>query len=204
MGMTQGNQSGVDTTLLSARLQDSPAIRRAAAVVAGGGVIAYPTEAVWGLGCDPFNPMAVERILALKRRPMSKGLILVAADVEQLDWLLEGLTSAQLARLKLSWPGPVSWLIPHRGILPEWVTGGNDTVAVRVSAHPVVEALCRAAGMPLVSTSANISGAQAPRELFQVHRYFGDAVDFYVPGRVGSASRASMIRDLVTDAVIRS
>jgi L-threonylcarbamoyladenylate synthase len=204
MGMTRSDQSGAGTAQLSVRLQDAPAIRRAAAVLIDGGVVAYPTEAVWGLGCDPLNPVAVERLLSLKRRPPSKGLILVAADLEQIAWLLEGLTAAQLARLKLSWPGPVTWLIPHRGLLPEWVTGNHDTVAVRVSAHPVVAALCRAADMPLISTSANLSRAQAPRELFQVHRYFGDAVDFYVPGRVGGATRASTIRDLVTDAVIRA
>jgi L-threonylcarbamoyladenylate synthase len=185
------------------RPEDTPAMRRAAAVVLEGGVIAYPTEAVWGLGCDPFDPVAVERVLALKRRAVSKGLIVVAADMEQIGGLLEGLTSAQIARLKLSWPGPVTWLIPHHGRLPEWVTGNHATVAVRVSAHPAVVALCRAAGMPLISTSANLAGAQPPRELFQVRRYFGDEVDFYVPGRVGAASRPSTIRDLITDAVVR-
>lgn len=169
-----------------------------------GGVVACPTEAVWGLSCDPDNPAAVERLLELKDRPVSKGLILVASDTDQLAALLAGLSEAQRGKLTLSWPGPTTWLLPHRGLVPPWIHGGRDTVAVRVTAHRVLASLCRAWGGPLVSTSANPTGCQPPRSAFQVRRYFGGALDGLVPGAVGGASRPSVIRDLLTDKVLRS
>ena len=169
-----------------------------------GGVVACPTESVWGLSCDPFNAGAVNRVLALKDRPVDKGLILVAADIAQVAFLLEGLDQSLLRKLDMSWPGATSWLIPHHGRVPPWVSGEHATVAVRVTAHPVMAALCRAWGGPLVSTSANPGGSRAPVELFQVVRYFGDALDAIVPGATGGAQRPSVIRDLASDRVIRA
>ncbi len=169
-----------------------------------GGVIAYPTEGVWGLGCDPDDELAVQRVLDLKVRPREKGLILVASHSDQFAGLLQDLPEAQQSRLKLSWPGAVTWLVPHRGRVPQWISGEHDTVALRVSAHPVVRALCDTFGGPIVSTSANRAGAQAPVTAYQVHRYFGDSVDYVVPGSVTEAGRASVIRDLLSDAVIRA
>lgn len=111
-----------------------------------GGVIACPTEAVWGLSCDPENEFSVARVLAMKRRPVAKGLILVAGAIDQFAQLLAGLPQPQLDKLVASWPGPVTWLVPHRGRVPPWIHGDHDTVAVRVSAHPAVRALCLAWG----------------------------------------------------------
>ena len=166
-------------------------------------MIACPTEAVWGLSCDPWSEAAVQRLLDMKSRPREKGLILVAGCMSQLDWLLSGLPRSQLSRLELSWPGPTTWLVPHVGRIPDWVCGEHDTIALRVSAHPVVAELCRAFGGPLVSTSANRAGAQPAREQFQVWRYFGDHLDGVAPGLLGGNRNPSMIRDLATDAVIR-
>ena len=177
---------------------------RAVATLHGGGVIAYPTEAVWGLGCDPADELAVMRLLALKKRPMAKGLILVASAETQLEWLLSDLSSADRARLELSWPGPTTWLIPHRGRVPYWIHGYHETVAVRVSAHPVVRALCDYWGGALVSTSANRAGGAAAVKQFQVRRYFGRSLDFVVPGSVGAAAKPSHIRDLLSDRIIRA
>lgn len=174
------------------------------AALADGGVLACATEAVWGLSCDPDNPDAVGRLLALKQRPVEKGLILVAADSSQVAGLLEPLSDAQRARLALSWPGHTTWLIPHGGRVPPWVHGGRDTVAVRVTAHPGMAALCRAWGGPLVSTSANPAGAQPAVQAFQVQRYFRGRLDYLLPGQVGGARRPSVIRDLATDQVLRS
>lgn len=179
-------------------------LQLAAGVLHAGGVVACPTEAVWGLSCDPFDRAAVSRLLSLKQRPVEKGLILVAADMAQLQFLLHDLTDAQRKKLEASWPGPISWLVPHHGRVPEWVHGEHDTVAVRVSGHPVVAALCRAWGGPLVSTSANPGGSQPARELFQVVRYFGDHLDGIVPGATGGSDRPSVIRDLASDRVIRA
>ncbi len=179
-------------------------IRRALESLLAGGVIACPTEAVWGLSCDPDNPDAVERLLALKSRPVEKGLILVAGDINHLDGLLADLSEAQRQKLAMSWPGPNTWLVPHRNRVPDWVCGEHDSVAVRVTAHPLLVSLCNAWGGPIVSTSANPSGCRAPVEAFQVRRYFGDRLDYLLPGTVGGADRPSVIRDLSTDRVIRA
>jgi L-threonylcarbamoyladenylate synthase len=169
-----------------------------------GGVIACPTEAVWGLGCDPDNEQAVMRLLALKRRSVHKGLILVAATQQQFGFLLADLPVEQRDTLSSGWPGPATWLVPHRGRVPDWIHGEHDTVAVRVSAHPVVSALCRAWGGPLVSTSANPAGARAALAPFQVKRYFGEQLDCLLPGAVGSAGRPTGIRDLASGQIIRA
>ena len=179
-------------------------IQCAAQVLWAGGLVAYPTEAVWGLGCDPHNDIAVERLLALKQRPSDKGLILVAASMSQFEWLLGDLSPAQRSRLQLSWPGSTTWLVPHLGRVPRWISGQYDSVALRVSDHPVVVALTQAFGGPIVSTSANASGCQPALEQHQLRRFFGAELDYLVPGRLGGQSRPSMIRDLTSDAIIRS
>ncbi len=179
-------------------------LRAAVNALRMGGVVACPTEAVWGLSCDPDNAGAVARLLELKQRPVRKGLILVAASEGQLGFLLQGLTAGEREILSDSWPGPATWLVPHRERVPPWIRGEHDTVAVRVSAHPVVSALCRAWGGPLVSTSANPGGARPARTLFQVRRYFGEALDGLVPGALGDQSRPTGIRNLATGEIIRA
>ncbi len=179
-------------------------IHTAAEVVRSGGVIAYPTEAVWGLGCDPWNQSAVKKILTIKRRPVEKGLILVASDQKQLEPLLSSLTDEQRERLNQSWPGPVTWLIPDsEKWVPEWVRGEHSSVAVRVSSHPVVRELCEKWGKPLVSTSANRAGEEALREQQAVTSLLGDEVDIVVTGKTGESSSPSRICDLVTGQVLR-
>jgi L-threonylcarbamoyladenylate synthase len=181
------------------------ALRLKAAVDAlcAGGVIACPTEAVWGLSCDPDNEDAVHNLLALKGRPVSKGLILVAASWRQVEFLLSGLSERQRQNVCASWPGPNTWLLPHRSLVPEWICGEHATVAVRVSDHPVVSALCTAWGGPLVSTSANPAGARPAREAFQVRRYFGNTLDFVLAGKVGASARPTTIRDACSGRIIR-
>ncbi|MEH6589325.1 MAG: L-threonylcarbamoyladenylate synthase [Halioglobus sp.] len=180
------------------------AINRAVETLILGGVIAYPTESVWGLGCDPFDEAAVMRLLELKRRPVGKGLILVAGSEAHLGNLLSGLDEASRTRLRATWPGPTTWLLPHRNLVPEWIHGDHDTVAVRVSAHPVVGNLCNAFGGLLVSTSANRAGAVAARHRFQVKRYFGEQLDYIVPGAAGTNARPSQILDLASGQTLRN
>lgn len=177
-------------------------ITRLNRLLQAGGVIAYPTEGVWGLGCNPWNGAAVERLLNLKQRPVHKGLILIAGEVEQFDFLLWDLPDGQLAKLRLSWPGPNTWLVPHQGRLPAWITGAHDTVALRVTTHPIVRQLCAVAG-PLVSTSANPAGRPSARSRLRVEQYFHGELDAIVPGALGGARNPSIIRDLQTDQVIR-
>lgn len=174
----------------------------AAQVLSLGGVVAYPTEAVWGLGADPFNDAAVEHILQIKRRHPSKGLILVASSMQQLAFLLNDLSETQRNKLKMSWPGPNTWLVPHQQRVSPLIHGQFDSVAVRVSAHPVVKALCERFSGPIVSTSANPQGLSPARFAYQVHQYFG--ADMYcVPGQVDLRAQPSVIRDVMTDRIIR-
>lgn len=179
-------------------------LRRVAATIAAGGVGAYPTEGVWGLGCDPLDPEAVLRLIALKGRDPGKGLILIAADHAQLEGFvaLPG-DPALRERVLASWPGPVTWVLPARPGVPAWLAGGRDTLAVRVSAHPPVVALCRAAGTALVSTSANRSGRPALRRAVQVRRAFGAQLDWLLPGPLGGARGPSEIRDGRDGRVLR-
>lgn len=178
-----------------------PKIRLAALEVAQGGVIAYPTEGVWGLGADPFNRHAVENLLTLKSRAAAKGLILVAAHIGQFEFILRHLDAERRVALAASWPGPNTWLVPHAGEVPSWISGNHDTVALRVSAHPVVRALAELAG-PLVSTSANPQGLSPARHAFRARQYFGSQV-FYAPGQVFRDAKPSTIRDLITGRLVR-
>ncbi len=170
-----------------------------------GGIIAYPTEGVWGLGCDPFDEAAVHRILALKQRPVEKGLILVAAGVDQVAALLTPLTAGQRATVLATWPGPTTWLLPDpEQLVPAWIKGKFATVAVRVSAHPGVVRLCRAFGGPLVSTSANPADAPPALSRLRVLTWFGAELDYIVPGRLGGHSGPSTIRDLHSAEPVRA
>lgn len=169
-----------------------------------GAVIAYPTEAVWGLGCDPDNRQAVERLLRMKNRAAAQGVILIAGSMQQVEFLLRGLPSAQRAKLEASWPGPVTWLIPHHGQVPRWISGHHATVAVRVTAHSVAAALCRAFGGVLVSTSANPHRRPPARDALQLLRYFSDELDEILPGALGGAARPSQIRELASGQLVRS
>ncbi len=168
-----------------------------------GGITAYPTEAVFGLGCNPWDSTAVYRLLALKQRPVSKGLIVIAAEFAQLEPLLKPLTDPQRERIDRGWPELVTWLIPARPETPAWLRGRHDTLAVRVTSHPVAAALCQAWGGPLVSSSANLGGCSPARTALAVRRRLGAWVDYIVPGRVGAAARPSEIRDLRSGRVIR-
>lgn len=180
-------------------------VRTAVEVLHTGGVIAYPTEAVWGLGCDPFDPLAVEKILRLKQRPMEKGLIVVAANIEQVAQLVAPLSEAEKQLLIDSWPGPTTWLLPDPDqCFPPWIRGSFASVAVRVSAHPLVRRLCLAYGGPLVSTSANPASLPPARSRVRVMSWFGRQVDYVVSGRLGSNAKPSVIRDLRSGSTIRS
>ncbi|MDR9438983.1 MAG: Sua5/YciO/YrdC/YwlC family protein [Halomonas sp.] len=176
----------------------------AVAALRAGGVIAYPTEAVWGLGCDPDNEQALTRLLRLKARDPAKGVILVAASIDQFAPWLEGLAIELHAPLASSWPGPTTWLVPDNGRSQALVRGDHDRVALRVSDHPLVVALCEAFGGPIVSTSANRAGEPPAMSAEQVRATFGAELDHVLDGPLGGLERPSTIRDLVTGRVLRS
>lgn len=178
-------------------------LEKAVHALRNGEVIAYPTEAVWGLGCDPLNQTAVLKLLSLKQRAVSKGLILIAADIEQFAPYLTELNADQYQQLQASWPGFQSWVVPAPKSVPSWLTGDHPGIALRVSAHPLVRTLCQAFGGPLVSTSANPSGQPAALNLQQVAGYFVDELMCILPGSLGGASKPSSIIDIVTGQPLR-
>lgn len=179
------------------------AVRAAAHMLRRGGVIAYATESVFGLGCDPFNPAAVARLLHLKKRPQAKGLIVIAADWAQLRPLLLPVDTVVQSKIEASWPGAVTWVLPAHAWVPRWLRGKHSSLAVRVPGHAQARALCAAFGGPVVSTSANPSGRPAARTSRRVRQYFGKRIEFVLPGTVGGAARPSEIRDGIAGWIVR-
>ncbi|WP_192036137.1 Sua5/YciO/YrdC/YwlC family protein [Halomonas sp. YLGW01] len=188
-------------------MTDTPALDAAlnAAVDAlhAGGVIAYPTEAVWGLGCDPDNEQALTALLRLKERDPAKGLILIAGHIGQLAPWLEGLPADLHAPLVASWPGPNTWLVPDNGRAHPLLRGAHQSVALRVSDHPLVARLCEAYGGPIVSTSANRAGEPPALSAAAVRDALGDGVAAVLEGPLGDHPKPSTIRDLVSGRVLR-
>lgn len=177
-------------------------LRQACIALQEEGVIAYPTEAVFGVGCDPSSETAIIKLLAMKRRPLEKGLILIAADFNQLQDFIQPLSADILAKVTQSWPGPNTWLLPVRESVSPLLTGGRDTLAVRVTAHPLAAELSRQFGGPLVSSSANITGLKPAKNVHQV-RWQLPELDYVLPGALGGANKPSTIRDAVTGEVLR-
>lgn len=165
-----------------------------------GGVIAYPTEFCYGLGCDPSQTLAIAKILKLKRRNKAKGLILIAAKIKQLDNFILPLSTQDKEKVKQYWPGFYSLLLPskHKSIL----TGKHTKLSVRVSSHPLVKQLCNYLNMPLVSTSANLSGYKPIKNYSACLRQFGHKV-MVLPGSTKFAKHPSTILDLASGQILR-
>lgn len=178
-------------------------LRETGRLLRSGAVIAYPTEAVYGLGCDPLNRDAVLRLLAIKRRPIDKGVILIASRIEQLTPYIETPSPEIRGQLDETWPGPVTWLLPCRYGTPAWLRGRHDTIAVRVTAHRLAAAICDAFGGAIVSTSANASGHPPARNALQA-RLRCPGVDHVVNGQTGGRRRPSEIRDARSTEVVRA
>lgn len=180
-------------------------IHEAATALQTGGVIAYPTEAVWGLGCDPRDEDAVLRLLAIKQRDVDKGLILIASHLEQLRPFLDlaAVPAENLAAVLATWPGPHTWVMPASAAAPRWITGEHDGIAVRISAHPLVIELCNAYGGALVSTSANRAGQPAAFAREMLDAAVLEGVDGLVAGETGGLGAPTAIRDALTGAAIR-
>lgn len=167
-----------------------------------GGVIAYPTESCYGLGCDPRNPRALRRLIRLKGRSADKGLLLVADRLQRLESFILPLRATDRTRIKRTWPGPVTWVVPASATCPPQLTGGRSTIAVRVTAHPGAARLCRRLGMALVSTSANKSGRKPAKTAAECRRIFGRRVRV-IAGRIGQRRRPSTLIDLATGTILR-
>ncbi len=168
-----------------------------------GGVIAYPTEAVYGLGCDPHKETSLQRILDIKHREAHKGFILIASNQEQLEPFLAPINTEWQQQLDAVWPGPVTFVIPAANTVSALLSGQRDTLAVRVSSHPMVVTLCDAYGGAIVSTSANRSGQPALQTGRDVRTVFGDSLDAVVDADVGTLASPTRIIDIRTGQQLR-
>ena len=175
-------------------------VKDARLAIKQGEVIAYPTEAVYGLGCCPFNKEAVVRIQALKARSSRKGFIILIANWAQLTPLITPISDELMQPVRETWPGPVTWIFPKSTLIPDWLTGEHEGIAIRMSAHPLLQALCLDA--PVVSTSANLSGEKPIVALAQLFEDFS-SVDGVLLGELGELSQPSQIIDVRTGAVLR-
>ena len=163
-----------------------------------GKVIAYPSEGVWGLGCDPQNEEAVYRLLKLKNRPVSKGLILVSGKLEQMKPYIN--INKYKVKLMTKWPGSHTWVVPTE-ITPNWITGKNKSVAIRMSSHPIIKEICKKFRGAIVSTSANIQGERPLMTKEEIQGVFGDLT--IVDGVVGSHKGPTPIQDVETNKWLR-
>ena len=183
--------------------QELQAVQQAVAVLKRGGVIAYPTEHCFGIGCDPNNKVAIERVLKIKQRCAEQGLILIASSTAQVEIYAELQAAARLPQIIESWPGPVSWLLHARENVSSLVRGRHLTVAVRVTAHPIAKQLCDLFAGAIVSTSANRHTKAALLTAESVAHEMGDELDFILAADVGGSAQASQIRDGATGAILR-
>jgi L-threonylcarbamoyladenylate synthase len=181
-------------------------IDAAGAHLRNGGVLAYPTEAVFGLGCDPFDRRAVEAIFALKQRAPTQGVLLIAAEFAQIERFIarDAVSPMVMAQVRDSWPGPATWIFPRSADVPDWIAGTHAGIALRVTAHPASAALCHAFGGALVSTSANPHGMPPARSAAEAQAYFGSALQGLLDAPLGTEARPSVIRDALSGAIIRS
>lgn len=176
----------------------------ALAVIKSGGVIAYPTEAVFGLGCDPMNERAVLRLSEIKKRPQNKSYILIGSNFSQLSPFCAAIEASQRQRIERDWPGPYTWIFPATELCPQWLCDRESGIAVRVTAHPTAAVLCDLCGHALVSTSANISGERAAKTWQEAANVFKDSVDYIVRADVSNPQGSpTIIRDAISGKRLR-
>ena len=178
-------------------------LREAVRHISSGGVIAYPTDTVYGLGCNPYDGAAVLHLLALKQRSTAHGVILIGSKLEQFAPFLAPLSKTTVKRITAASRSPVTWVLPCREGTPAWLTGRHHTLAVRITRHPVAAALCELWGGPIVSTSANLHGHHPATSPLQVRKAFNGKLDYILHGHAGATNVPSTIRDGLTGKVLR-
>jgi len=172
-------------------------------VLEKGGIIAYPTESTFGLGCDPFNTVVIERLQEIKQREADKGMIVVVANWSQVEELVEWQDEIQKDMIEQTWPGHITWVFPAKKSLSPRLCGPHHTIAIRMSAEPLIKELCDQFGHGVVSTSANVSHKTAVTTMMEAKSVFAEQVDFYVDEKVGAAKGPSKIIDAITCKIYR-
>jgi L-threonylcarbamoyladenylate synthase len=177
-------------------------IKEAIRFLSKGAIIAYPTEGVFGLGCDPFNKEAVLDLLKLKQRPVTKGLILLASDWEQVKNLVKPLTKDLLKKIN-TFQSPITWVFPASQNAPQWITGSHQSIAIRFTRFPLARSLCEYFRKPIVSTSANLFGQPPAKNVEAVINYFKDQIAFLLKGNVGDLDKPTPLRNILNDEILR-
>ena len=170
-------------------------ITKAAKIIKSGGLVAFPTETVYGLGADALNPEAVKKIFIAKGRPQNKALILHVHEIEQAAGLVE-MNDAAMRLAEKFWPGPLTLVLPAKEIVPSVTRAGLSTAAVRMPDNPTALALIKASGTPIAAPSANISGRPSPKDAESVRRDLGDRIDMILDGGRVTVGIESTIVDL--------
>ena len=208
-----GGHDGHDGHELSANLKNSGLpltvqykVQEAAQTLKDGGVIVCPTEGVYGLSAVVTNSAAITRVISMKKRALNKGLIVVAADVAMLEGIVNfsALSADSLRLLHEKWPGHATFIVPTHMQINPLLTGGRNTLAVRVTAFPLLQALCREAGGPLISTSANISGSEPLQTLEELQATFASSVDYILDEPCQGLHKPSTIYDVLSGAILRA
>ncbi len=180
-------------------------INRLGKAVLHGAVFAYPTDTIWGFGCHPLIASSALRILNIKKRPVSKGLILLSSKIDYVEaYISDQLSNEHVKRLQRIEKHPTTWLVKASHDCPHWLRGQHPTIAVRLTSHPFVEELCDSIKTPLVSTSANRAGQSTVANAIQARKQFGDEIDFIVSGFSTGSKTASAIKSLENNRMIRS
>lgn len=158
-----------------------------------GRIIAFPTETYYGLGVDPENETAVEKLFTLKKRPSEKPLLLLAADLEQLHEFAASVPEKFHALIEQYWPGPLTLIFPALASVNPKITAGTGTVGMRISPHPVAQQIVRTFGRPITATSANVSGMDPAETAGRVYSMFGEQIDYIVDGGKTPAGSCSTV-----------
>lgn len=184
---------------------DTPDIyHNAITCLRAGGIIAYPTEGVYGLGCDPFNKDAVTRLLSLKQRKPEQGLILIAAKWSDVEHLSQPIPPNTLAQALQPQSTPTTWLFPASDQVPAWISGKHNSIAIRFTTHPQAQQLCQEYGQAIVSTSANLHGQPTLNDPSAIEQQWGEAISYILPGKLGNTAKPSQIRDILTGEILRA
>jgi len=175
-------------------------------VFKSGGVIAYPTEAVFGLGCDPDNESAIQKLLSIKQRPAHKGLILLASDYSQLLPYIDdnAISQDELLKVLSRWPNAITQVLPANKNISPLLCGDFDSIAVRITSHEDVVALCQQTNKAIVSTSANLAGENPALTWQQVEQQLGESIDFIIKGKTSGLLKPSTIINGLTGVVLRN
>lgn len=178
-------------------------LKKALQALQNGDLIGYPTESVYGFGTDPFNEKAIAQLQSLKARPKESAFLMIASNFEQVKKYIGCDDATILKKITSASERPTTWVCPASDLVPEFLWGPNQTIAIRITNFPLCVELCNAFGGPIISTSANFKG-QNPAKTYAEMQKFSDKLAYIIDAPCGTATRPSTIIDLITDKVYRA